>query len=116
MEEKDSELMNLGTNSRGKKTKVFTIGLDGGTFDIISPLVEKGELPNFERVIKRGAWGKLESTIPPFLGPAWASFQTGKDPSNHGIFDFIEFEDKSMPSEEGLIKAKIRKLKSSEKI
>lgn len=53
------------------------------------PLVEKGELPNFEKMIRQGAYGELESVIPPFSGPAWASFQTGKKPANHRIFDFI---------------------------
>ena len=81
--------MNLGTDSQRKNTKVFAIGVDGGTFDIILPLVERGELPNFERMIKQGVWGELESTVPPFSGPAWSSFQTGKAPSSHGIFDFV---------------------------
>ena len=83
------EVMNLGKDTQREKTKVFTIGIDGGTFDIILPLVERGELPNFERMINQGVWGKLESTVPPFSGPAWASFQTGKAPSSHGVFDFV---------------------------
>lgn len=70
--------------------KVFTVGIDGGTFDIILPLVEKGELPNFAKMLNEGSWGDLESTVPPFSGPAWSSFQTGKAPSNHGVFDFIQ--------------------------
>lgn len=69
--------------------KVFVIGLDGATFDVIFPLINKGELPNFERMMTKGVWGELESTIPPFSGPSWVSFQTGKTPANHGIFDFI---------------------------
>ena len=81
--------MNSDINSPGGKSKVFTIGVDGGTFDIILPLVEKGKLPNFERMINQGVWGELESTVPPFSGPAWSSFQTGKAPSSHGIFDFL---------------------------
>jgi predicted AlkP superfamily phosphohydrolase/phosphomutase len=83
------EEMNSGTDSQRKKTKVFTIGVDGGTFDIILPLVKKGKLPNFKRMINQGVWGELESTVPPFSGPAWSSFQTGKAPSSHGIFDFL---------------------------
>lgn len=42
------EGMNLDTDSQRRKTRVFTIGVDGGTFDIILPLVEKGELPNLK--------------------------------------------------------------------
>jgi predicted AlkP superfamily phosphohydrolase/phosphomutase len=71
--------MNLGTDSQRKKPKVFTIGKDGSTFDIILPLVERGKLPNFERMINQGVWGELESTVPPFSGLAWVSFVTGKN-------------------------------------
>jgi hypothetical protein len=42
------EEMNLGTDSQRKKTKVFAIGVDRDTFDIILPLVERGELPNLK--------------------------------------------------------------------
>ena len=71
------------------RRKVIVIGVDGATFKIIKPLVEKGELPNFKKLMEEGAWGELESTVPPLSGPAWASFQTGKSPAGHGIFDFV---------------------------
>ncbi len=68
--------------------KVVVIGLDGATWRIINPLMKKGQLPNFEKLLKKGAHGKLRSTIPPLTPSAWVSFQTGKNPSKHGIFDF----------------------------
>ena len=72
-----------------ERRKIFVIGLDGATFDVILPLVKRNELPNFKRLMDNGAWGELESTIPPLSGPAWTSFMTGMKPVNHGIFDFI---------------------------
>lgn len=69
--------------------RVFVMGVDGATFDIVLPMVERGELPNFQRVIKGGIWGELESVVPPSSGPAWVSFQTGKIPAGHGVFDFV---------------------------
>src|SRR3989338_7227490 len=68
--------------------KVFVIGIDSATFDIINPLIKKGALPNLELLIKEGVSGKLKSTIPPVTPPAWSSFMTGKNPGKHGIFDF----------------------------
>ena len=50
--------------------KVFLIGIDGGTFDIINPLVEKGDLPNILRFMREGIWGHLTSTLPPMIFPA----------------------------------------------
>ena len=72
------------------KNKVFVLGLDGATFNLIRPWVESMELPNFARLIKQGCHGDLESVIPPLTAPAWASFITGKNPGKHGVFDFME--------------------------
>ena len=69
--------------------RVIVIGLDGATFTMIDPLIEKGELPNFKKFIDEGVYGKLQSTIPPLSSAAWASFMTGMSPSNHGAFDFL---------------------------
>jgi len=70
--------------------KVVIIGIDGGTFDIINPLVAQGKLPNIEYLIKNGASGRLKTTIPPMTFPAWSSFMTGVNPGKHGVFDFTE--------------------------
>lgn len=74
---------------KNKRKKVMVIGLDGCTFDILLPMIEKGILPNLERLIKKGTSGPLESTIPPLSHAAWTTFQTGKNPGKHGIFDFF---------------------------
>jgi len=73
-----------------KKNKTVIIGLDGGTFDIIDPLIADGKLPNIAGLIEKGARGPLKSVIPPVTGPAWTSFMTGKEPGRHGLFDFVK--------------------------
>ena len=70
--------------------KVFVLGLDGATFDLIKPWVNEGKLPNIGQVMKEGAYGELASTIPAHSAPSWSSFITGKNPGKHGIFDFAE--------------------------
>jgi predicted AlkP superfamily phosphohydrolase/phosphomutase len=69
--------------------KTIVIGLDGATFDVLDPLMERGILPNLKSLAARGVRGKLRTVIPPGTGPAWSSIVTGLDPSNHGIFDLI---------------------------
>jgi predicted AlkP superfamily phosphohydrolase/phosphomutase len=69
-------------------TKLLVIGYDGGTLDIIEPLVKKGLLPTFGTLIKNGAHGELQSGYPPVSAPAWASFMTGKNPGKHSVFNF----------------------------
>ena len=72
------------------KPKVLVIGIDGGTFDIINPLINKGSLPNLKRLIENGSSGILQSTIPPVSPAAWSTFITGKNPGLHGIYDFFD--------------------------
>ncbi len=69
-------------------SRVFIIGWDGATFDLIKPWVAAGKLPNIAAVLRDGAHGELRSTLPPMTFPAWSSFMTGKNPAKHGIYDF----------------------------
>lgn len=78
-----------------KQRKVFVIGLDGATFDLIGPWIESGKLPTLSFLIERGVSGPLLSTYPPLTGPAWSSFMTGKSPTQHGILDFFRRRDGS---------------------
>ncbi len=80
--------------------KTMIIGIDGGDPNLIKEWVKKGELPNFKKIIDRGSFGKLRSTIPPITGAAWSSFQTGTNPGKHGAFNWfkrIEDEYRSAP-------------------
>ena len=70
--------------------KVFVIGLDGATFDLIKPFVAQGKLPTFKKLMDAGAWSELRSTVPPVTASAWSSFMTGKNPGAHGLFDFMQ--------------------------
>ena len=68
--------------------RILLIGLDGGTLDVIRPLRQQGRLPTFDRLMREGAWGELESTLPSITPPAFASLLTGCNPGKHGVFDF----------------------------
>jgi predicted AlkP superfamily phosphohydrolase/phosphomutase len=70
--------------------RIFMIGIDGGSWDIVKPLAERGDLPNLERLMREGAWGVLKSTFPPVTCPAWLTFSTGMRPSRLGIYGFFE--------------------------
>jgi predicted AlkP superfamily phosphohydrolase/phosphomutase len=69
---------------------VLVLALDGATFDVIRPLVERGLLPNLSAWMKEGHASPLASTTPPVTFPAWSSFMTGLTPAQHGIFDFTQ--------------------------
>lgn len=70
--------------------KIIVIGLDGATWDVITPWIEEGVLPTFQRICATGTWGVLKSTNPPLTTPGWPAFFTGKNPGKHGVYDFLE--------------------------
>lgn len=72
--------------------KVVCVGLDGATFDVIDPMIERGKLPTLARLLRTGTRANLASTVPPLSAPAWVSFMTGMNPGRHGIFHFRSME------------------------
>jgi predicted AlkP superfamily phosphohydrolase/phosphomutase len=70
--------------------RAIILGLDGATFDVLLPRVERGEMPNLAALIEKAVWGGLQSTTPPFSAQAWVSMATGKNQARHGIVDFWE--------------------------
>ena len=69
--------------------KVFVLGLDGATFDLIDPLVEEGILPNFAKIYRTGARGPLQTIFPPVTGPAWLALASGLNPGKTGVYDYV---------------------------
>lgn len=72
--------------------RVLVIGLDGATFDVLKPLADAGVMPNVARLLSDSALAELNSTAPAITPTAWTTFQTGCEPSEHGIFDYRYLE------------------------
>lgn len=69
--------------------KILLIGIDGASWNVITPMIDSGLLPNLAKLIKEGTSGVLES-IEPLISPAiWTSIASGKKPDKHGIKDFF---------------------------
>lgn len=65
----------------------LVIGLDGADVDVIDAIGPQ-RLPTLARLRREGAWSRLRSLPPYATLPNWASFLTGLDPGQHGVFDF----------------------------
>ncbi len=74
---------------------VIVFGLDGGTWDLLGPLMSDGIMPNLARIAKEGVTGDLRSTLPSYTPTAWSSFATGKNPGKHGVFGFTTIRENS---------------------
>jgi predicted AlkP superfamily phosphohydrolase/phosphomutase len=72
------------------RAPILLIGLDGFEWNGVLPLLREEKLPAIAALLRRGAYGTLE-TFPGRVSPAlWTSIATGKDVDKHGIYDFLK--------------------------
>jgi predicted AlkP superfamily phosphohydrolase/phosphomutase len=72
-----------------KKPKVIVFGVNGAELDIIRPLLVRGEMPNFQRLIENGVSGKLRTVAAPNCPKAYTAIQTSTPPEVNGVTGFI---------------------------
>lgn len=77
--------MQLEQRSAGR---VVLVGFDGADWRVLRPLLERGRLPAFERLVKEGSWGELATLADANSAVIWASIYTGKTPAQHRVLDF----------------------------
>jgi hypothetical protein len=71
------------------KPKVLLLGLDGATWKVMGPMIERGELPAFKRLLEQGAAMPEFETISSTFSPVvWTSIATGRTPEDHGVTSF----------------------------
>lgn len=73
-----------------KRARSVVIGLDGATWSLLDRFILRGVMPNLARLQAEGVAGPLWSVVPPMTATAWTSYQTGKGPGRHGIYDWTE--------------------------
>lgn len=72
--------------------KILVLGLD-----CAAPALLFGDerLTNIRRLMSVGAWGRLESVVPPITVPAWMCLATSQDPGSLGVYGFRNRTDRS---------------------
>lgn len=73
-------------------SRVCIIGLDCLAPELVFGRY-RGALPTFDALAACGAWGPLESCVPPITIPAWACMTTGADPGMLGCYGFHDRAD-----------------------
>ena len=67
--------------------KMIVFGIDGMDLDVIKQYSE--QLPNLVSMLRENGNPTLRSVFPADTTPAWSTIYTGKDPSEHGIINFV---------------------------
>lgn len=68
-------------------TRVLVYGIDGASPELVFGQW-LDELPNIKKLMKKGSYAKINSTIPPATIIAWSAFASGKDASQIGVFSY----------------------------
>jgi len=80
------------------RPRVLLIGVDGATWHVARPMLERGELPHLAELVERGVHGDLLSMDPMTSPVLWTTIATGSVPDRHGILHFVQ-EDPSTGKE-----------------
>jgi predicted AlkP superfamily phosphohydrolase/phosphomutase len=75
--------------------RVLIIGIDGGTWTVLKPAIDKGHMPFLKSLVDSGVSGILESTLPAITPAAWGTFQTGRNPGANGVYGFTWWDRES---------------------
>ena len=70
--------------------RVLLLGWDAADWQIIHPLLDRGEMPVLQSLVERGTSGRI-ATLHPVISPIlWNSIATGKRADKHDILGFTE--------------------------
>lgn len=71
--------------------RLVVLGIDGMDYDYVSEHLS--ELPTINRLSKIGTVKRFRSVFPPDSIPSWITCYTGKDPSEHGVLESVNYLD-----------------------
>jgi predicted AlkP superfamily phosphohydrolase/phosphomutase len=71
------------------KPRVIILGVNGAEWDILKPLLVRGEMPNLARVIEHGVSGKLRTVSAPNCPKVYSIFATSAPSDENGITGFL---------------------------
>jgi Flp pilus assembly protein TadD len=95
-------LVQWGSEKRSAQTarteparRLVIVGVDGGDWMNLRPLIDAGKLPNFARLVHDGATGPLRSEEPMLSPLLWTTMATGRLPEQHGVLNFTAVDPKT---------------------
>src|SRR5215471_13182309 len=62
------------------KPRVLVVAVNGAEWDLLRPLLIRGEMPNLKRVVEKGVYGKLRTISAPNCPKIFTAFLTGVAP------------------------------------
>ena len=82
-------LLAVQTSAQTSRPRVIVVGVNGMEWDIIRPLLLKGEMPNLAAVEQRGISGRMQTISAASCPKVYSSIATSTPPEEHGITGFV---------------------------
>ena len=82
------------TRQTATTRRVIVLGVDAMDPSFVEAHFDA--LPNLRRLTAQGQYKHFGTSTPPQSPVAWATFSTGLDPAQHGIFDFVHRDPATM--------------------
>src|SRR3989344_2587113 len=91
-----------------RMTKVFVLGIDGAAPELI---FEKwlDELPTIQKLMRKGQYARIFSSVPPATLIAWNSFVSGRDAGELGVYSYMKKSVKTREESELVNSTSIKK-------
>ncbi len=78
----------MGNNT----ARQLLIGLDAMEWNLVARWAAEGKLPTFQRLIKEGFHGELETTSAQLPDTVWASIYTGTNPGKFEKYFYVQYD------------------------
>ncbi len=76
-----------------RKKRCLAIGLDGVSTGLITEYMKRGFMPRVKEILEEGfGLFEMDASIPDVSSTSWASFLTGTNPGEHGIYGFMDLK------------------------
>ncbi len=79
--------------SGNKRKRCLAVGLDGVSEGLLTRYMKGGLMPHLEEILSSGfGLHEMDASIPDVSSTSWASFLTGVNPGEHGIYGFMDLK------------------------
>jgi len=75
-----------------KEKKFMVIGIDGVPYELLRTLARNGVMPNVKGLMEKYPLERTRAPLPEVSSVSWASFMTGRNPGEHGVYGFMEID------------------------
>jgi predicted AlkP superfamily phosphohydrolase/phosphomutase len=70
------------------RPRIVIFGVDAGSWNVLLPFLESGDLPAFRKMMDQGTYGYFDTYGRQYTPPSWATIATSKKEEEHGIRNF----------------------------